>query len=294
MGVLCSCNTTNRFTGCTLSCENQTCFYVNTRSYDPIDSCNYPRENKYYYYYYYYKAKQDGGCIYLKTANVTVKHSNLSGCRSESHGISVSVLEQSTLRLQNVFINDGVIVASLKSELFMTDSVLIDVSSDIFGGITCYHTSRVYLESVLISSCSSSFFKGCVSNLRCNVTMDNITITDTDYAITVYYSNISIFNSFASNDTVDFLTAESSSVTLWNTNISGIVLDKFVTDFRHTLFMMLDKHCPITDKSRSTITLRMVYFIHAANISQSDSGVVCKGPGTMVYGNTSGKSFTVI
>ena len=239
------------------------------------------------------KALEDGGCIHLKTANVTIKHSNLSRCRSQSHGISVYIFQQSTLRLENVIISGGLIVASLKSELFMTDSVLTGVSSDVFGGITCYRTSRVYLESVLITSCSLFKTYGCLSSYKCNVTLDYITIMDKDHAISAYHSNISIFNSLALNDTVDFLRAESSSVTLWNMNISGIVLDESVADFRHTFFVTLDTHCPITDKSRSMITLRTVYVVHAANTSKSESGVVCKGPGTVIHGNTSGKNVTL-
>ena len=63
-------------------------------------------------------------------------------------------------------------------------------------------------------------------------------------------------------------------------------------EFRHTVFRIPDKTCPIRDKSRSNITLNSVYIPHAASMNQSESGIVCKGPGTIVQGNTSGRTVT--
>ena len=251
-----------------------------------IESCSFTSSN----------ASWKGGCIHLKAANVTMKQNQLSGCESDFRGGSVYLVQQSALRLENVMINDsyseygGAIYVRSKSQLFLTDSVLTSSNAKKSGGIRCYHTGRVHLESLMISSCSSSIDYGCVSSAyQCNVTMDNITITDTDHAITVLESNINIFNSLALNDTMNLLIANSSDVTFWNLNISGthIVLDESVAEFRHTLFMTPDAHCPIKDESGSNITLKSVYLPHTTRISQSESGIVCKGIRTVLHGNTS-------
>ena len=248
------------------------------------------------------KASRDGGCIHLKAANVTIKQSTSSGCESDYRGGSMYLVQQSTLRIENVKINDsysrqygGAIYVHSNSELFMTRSVITRSSAEQHAGIRCETTSRVYLESVLISSCSSSIYYGCVYSWKCNVTMDNITVTDTDYAITVLESSINIINSLALNDTIKFVRAESSDVTFWNMNISGahIVLEQSAAEFRHTVFMTPDKICPIKDIFRSNITLKSVYIPHTANRSQSESGPVCKGIGTVLHGNTSGKNVTL-
>ena len=154
---------------------------------------------------------------------------------------------------------------------------------------------RVYLESVLISSCSSSNRYGCVFSNQCNVTMDKITITDTDYAITAYQSStLNIFNSLALNDTVEFVKAQSSDMTFWNMNIRGadIEIDQSVAEFRHTIYMTPDTNCPIEDKSGSNIILKSVYNPPATDMSQSEGRIVCKGSGTVIYGNMSGNTFT--
>ena len=256
-----------------------------------IESCNFTSSN----------AFQDGGCIYLKAANVTMKQSNLSGCKSRYKGGSMYLVQQSTLQLDNVRINDsysrvgGAIYVHSKSELFMTRSVITRSSTEHHVGIRCQTTSRVYLESVLISSCPSSSQYGCVYSWKCNVTMDNITVTDTDYAITAYESTINIFNSLALNDTIKFVRAGSSDVTFWNMNISGahIVLEESVAEFRHTIFMTPDKNCSIEDKSGSSIALKSAYIPHTVNRSQSEGRIVCNGSGTVIYGNTSGKTVTL-
>ena len=111
--------------------------------------------------------------------------------------------------------------------------------------------------------------------------MDNITITNTDHAITGLESTMNIYNTLALNDTAAFLYAYSSDVTLWNLNVSGtrIKLYESVAEFRHTIFVIQDELCPIEDKSYisgSNITFKSVYLPHTANITQSESRIVCK------------------
>ena len=253
-----------------------------------IKSCSFISDN----------ASEYGGCIHLKTANMTVKQSILSGCRSGYHGGSMCVFHHSTLRLETVVINNsystvygGSIYVKSKVELFVIDSVLTNSSSGYFAGIGCYYTSRVYLDSALISYCHSNSQYACVDIFRCTLTMNNITITNTDHAIKGCYSTIKIFNTLSLNDTVKFLYAESSDLTLWNLNISGtrIKLYESVAEFRHTIFVIQNEICPIQDTSGSNITFKSVYLPHTANMSQSESRIVCKQPETVVNGNTSGK-----
>ena len=243
-------------------------------------------------------ASRNGGCIHLKAANIIMKQNQFSGCESYLQGGSVYLVQQSALRLENVKINDsysrlgGAIYVRTKSELFLGDSVLTSSTAEISAGIRCFYTSRVYLKSLLINSCSSTSFNGCVHSFRCNVTIDNITITDTDSAVTVTESTVNIFNSLTPNDTVDFVRAESSNVTFWNLIIydAHIGLEQSVAEFRHTVFMTPDIHCPITDKSGSKITLKLAYIINATNINQSENRIVRKGDGTVVQGNMSGET----
>ena len=254
-----------------------------------IELCSFITEN----------ASKDGGCIHLNAANVTVKQSNLSGCKSGKLGGSVYIFQHSTLRLETVMINNsystvkgGAIYAKSESEIFVVDSVLTNCSSEDIGGIRCFDTSRMYLESVSISYCSSRSKYGCVDSVRCTFTMNNITITNTDHAITGHEkSTMNIYNTFALNDSVEFLYAESSDVTLWNLNISGtrIKLRESVAEFRHTMFM-IQEICPIEDVSRSNITFKSLYLEYTANMSQSESGIMCKQPETVVHGNASGKT----
>ena len=177
----------------------------------------------------------------------------------------------------------------------MTDSVLTGTGSELSGGICCKVTSRMYLDSVSISYCSSCIKVGCVNSFKCNVTMNNITLTNTDHAIRGYEkSTMNIYNTFALNETVQFLYAESSDMTLWNLNISGthIKLVNSVAELRHTIFGIQDKICPLEDKCiarGSNITFKSVYLSHTANMSQSESQIVCKPPDTVVNGNTLGK-----
>ena len=258
--------------------------------YSLIESCSFLSE----------KASKDGGCIQLKAGNVTVKRSSFSGCKSGHRGGSVYVLQHSTLRLETVMINNsyskvkgGAIYINSKSELLVTNSALTDCSSGYTAGIWCYDTSRMYLDSVSISYCSSHTGVGCVNGLRCTSMINNITITNTDHAIFGWESNITIYNTLALNDTLEFLTAHYSDVTLLNLNISGtrIVLEKCVAEFRHTIFMISDEICPIKDIiSGSIITFKSVYVPQAANTRPSETGIVCKQPNTVVNGNTSGKT----
>ena len=233
-----------------------------------IESCSFINEN----------ASKDGGCIHLNAANVTVKQSNLSRCKSGKWGGSVYVFQHSTLRLKTVMINNstqttGAIYVTSESELFMTDSVLAGSGSELSGRIWCRVASRMYLDSVSISYCSSTSLYGCVFTYSCTFTMNNITITNTDHAITGRKSTMNIYNTLALNDTAAFLYAGSSDVTFWNLNVSGtrIKLYKSVAEFRHTMFMIQDEICPIEDASGSNITLKSVYFPHTANMSQSES-----------------------
>ena len=206
--------------------------------------------------------------------------------------------QHSTLRLETVIINNssstvkgGAIYTTSESEIFVVDSVLTNCSSGIAGGIRCYSTSRMYLESVSIGYCSSRSGSGCVDSVRCNFTMNNITITNTDHAIAGLFSTMNIYNTLALNDTAAFLYAGSSDVTFWNLNVSGtrIKLYKSIAEFRHTIFIIQDEICPIEDVSRSNITFKSVYLSHTANMSQSESQIVCKPPDTVVNGNTLGK-----
>ena len=106
-----------------------------------IQSCSFSFEN----------ASEEGGCIHLKAANVTVKQSNLSGCESGNWGGSVNMLQHSTLRLETVIINnsnstrarDAIYVTS-ESELFVTKLVLTGSGSELSIAIQCYGTSRMY------------------------------------------------------------------------------------------------------------------------------------------------------
>ena len=258
-------------------------------AYSLIESCSFTSEN----------ASKQGGCFYLNFANVIVKESNLSECKSGSDGGSVFVFEHSTLRLETVMINnshsigarDAIYVTS-ESELFMTDSALTGSGSELSGRIWCKVASRMYLDSVSISHCPPTRLHGCVFTHRCTCTMNNITITNTDHAITGEDSTMNIYNTLALNDTLAFLSTKSSDVTLWNLNIRGarIKLFKSVAEFRHTMFMIQEGICPIEDEMKSNITFKSVYLPHTANMSQSESRIVCRLPETVVNGNTSGKT----
>ena len=254
-----------------------------------IESCNFITEN----------ASEDGGCIHSNAANVTVKRSNFSGCKSGRWGGSVYAFQHSTLLLETVMINNsystlkgGAIYVTSESELFMTDSVLTGSDSELSGRIWCRVTSRMYLDSVLIRYCTSNGRYGCVFTSSCTFTMNNITITNTDHAITGYYSTMNIYNTLALNDMVEFLYAYSSDVTLWNLNVSGtrIKLFKSVVEFRHTMFMIQDKTCPVEDRYGSNIAFKSLYLEYTANMSQSESGIVCKRAETVVHGTASGKT----
>ena len=245
----------------------------------------------------YNNASNYGGCVSLIAANVTIKRSKLSGCKGKIGG-SVSIRQQSSLQLEEVTISnsyapaDGALRVDDNSDLFLKDSMMTGCHSDVSsGGILCSDKSRVYLESVLIRFCSSSVDNGCVYGFRCNVTMDNITFTDTDSAITVFTSTTSIFNSLVLNDITHYLWTYSSHVAFGNCNISdtSIQLYHSVTEFRHILFVNLDNGCPIEDDDKSNIMLESVDSIAPTDITQSESTIVCKGPGTVVEGNTSGK-----
>ena len=233
-----------------------------------------------------------------------MKQSQFSGCRSKSGG-TVAVTDQATLLLDQVTINEshssekgGALSVSYNSDLSARNTTLTDSRSGYGGGLSCTARSRMYLDSVSISSCSSSGWPGCVATIWCNVTMDNITITDVSeaYAIQALRSIINIYNTLAQNDTEQFLSAYFSHVSFWNFNMSGtrITLDQSVAEFRHTLFIRQDETCLIESRDlfddRSTINLKSVY------VTGPKNGIVCDAlgdqPDTVVHGNVSGWTFT--
>ena len=211
-----------------------------------------------------------GGCILFKVANGTVKQSHFSGCQSDTGG-TVAVTEHATLLLETVMINKsyssfedgGAIYVFHKSNLVMTNSVIKGSRSEQdAGGIYCSDRSQMYLDSVLISSCSSPYYFGCVFSIRCSVTMNNITITEVSSycAICASDSTINIYNTFAQINREVFLWADSPShMSFWNFNMSGtsIHADSSVAEFRHTLFIRKDETCLIETRFASGST---VYF----------------------------------
>ena len=256
-----------------------------------IESCNLTSDT----------ASLDGGCISLYAANMTVKHSHFSGCRSQDArwtGSSIAITE-STIRLDTVTINDphgteygSTLHVSANSDLLVKDSVLTGCRIPGARAITCYESSRVYLDSVLISNYSNAYF-GCVHSQGCNLTMDNITFTHADYGIVAYQSTVSAYNTVTLNDMKRFLLAdEASHVTFWAFNMSGthIELWESVAEFRHTLFIRQNKTCLIEGCENSTIKLKSVY------VTGSTDGLVCGKYGgevdqsTVVQGNVSGRN----
>ena len=280
-----------------------------------VESCNFTSDT----------ASEAGGCILLKAANGTVKQSHFSGCASKSGG-AVTATKQATLLLQVIMIHKsyssdkgGALYISYNSDLSVRNSVITDSRSKYGGGIYCSDRSQMYLDSVLIKSCSMSL-SGCVYSQRCSVTMDNITITDVSSvplsedlslqslfyfymyndvgpAMEAWYSTIDIYNTMAQDDAVQFLRAVGSHVNLWNLNISGMSIDLrgCVAEFRHTLIIMQDgmclfgpEHIPLKLKlSPSSINLKSVY------ITGPKNGIVCERlrDQMVVYGNVSGRSF---
>ena len=252
-------------------------------------------------------ASHYGGCVSMIAANVTITRSNLSGCESKVGG-SVSI-QHSTLKLEEVTISNSSTTGSIhfdslyydhggalyvgdNSDLFLKDSILTGCHSDMSaGGIYC-SGSRVYMESLLVSSCSSrsSLTVGCVFSYRCTSTMDNVTFVDTHDAIYAAGSTINIYNSFVQNDVHYFFEGSSSHITFWNLKISGPRINLFdsVTEFRHTTFVNVDHGCLVEGWFRSSIELKSVYLIGPSNMSQSEDRIVCKRYRVKVHGNVSG------
>ena len=242
-------------------------------------------------------ASLDGGCISLYAANMTVKHSHFSGCRSQD-GNSI-IITESTLRLEAVTINDphgtkyaSTLYVSVNSDLLVKDSVLTGCRIPNAIAIDCYESSRVYLDSVLISNYSNAYL-GCVYNYRCNLTIDNITFTHTDNGIAAYQSTVSAYNTVTLNDMNRFLLAgEASHVTFWAFNMSGthIELGESVAEFRHTLFTRQDETCMIEEWGDSTIKLRSVYVAGPTDrlVCGLNGGEVDES--TVVQGNVSGRN----
>ena len=117
-----------------------------------VESCEFASGN----------ASLAGGCILCKASNGTVKQTQFSGCMSESGGV-VAVIGDGILRLDAVKINEsyssdkgGAVHVSYNSDLSARNSTVTDSrSGKDGGGIYCSDRNRLYLESVLISSCSS-------------------------------------------------------------------------------------------------------------------------------------------
>ena len=244
-------------------------------------------------------ASLDGGCISLNAANMTVKHSHFSGCRSQD-GSSITITE-SNLRLEAVTINDSygteygsALHVSTNSDVYVKDSILTGCRFPRATAIECYESSRVYLESVLISNYSAGHI-GCVDSDRCNLTMDNITFTHIDYAIYADTSTINVYNTVTPNDMIQFLDALYSGVTFWAVNMidTHIQLLDSLAEFRHTLFTRQDEACPIQDVwGDSTIKLNTVYF------EGPTDRLVCEwyrwevlDKSTVVQGHVSGRTF---
>ena len=170
-------------------------------------------------------ASHYGGCVSLVAANVTIKRSKLSGCEGKVGG-SVSIRQHSTLQLEGVTISNsystggdyyrlnfnivgiysGALFVGDISDLFIKDSIMTGCRSDFFGGIHC-EGSRMYLESLLISSCFSSGPYDCMLSNGCTYTMDNVTFVDVHRAIHSRQSTINIYNSFVQNDVYAFFGA---------------------------------------------------------------------------------------
>ena len=228
--------------------------------------------------------------------NGTVKLSNFLGCQSKSGG-AITVTEWATLQLEAVTINKtlstsdgGAIHVSSNSNLLVKKSVITSTRSKDGGGIYCSDKSQMLLDSI-ISSCSSNYASGCVHSIRCNVTMNNVTITNLlpwTNAIRATDSKIEIYNTMAHNEAIQFLLADYSYVSFWNFNMSdtNIVLHKSDAEFRHTLFIRQDGACPVGDIFGSTISLKSAYSFIPKN------NVVCQNPATVVHGNVSGRSLT--
>ena len=97
---------------------------------------------------------------------------------------------------------DFTLYVSDNSDLWMKDSVLTGCHFPGANAIKCSESSSVYW---LISNYTA--WAGCVSSSRCTLTMDNITFTDTDYAIYAEESTVNIYNTVTLNDMELFLRA---------------------------------------------------------------------------------------
>ena len=236
-----------------------------------------------------------GGCISLKAANMIVKHSHFSGCRRSI------IITQSTLRLDTVTINDSygtelgsALRVQANSDLFMKDSILTGCRFPGAKAITCSESSRMHLDSVLISNYSPGYFSGCVYSDGCNLTMDNITFAHWGYAMDARRSTIHIYNTVTLKDMKLFLDAESSHMTFWafTTRDTYMFLKNSIAEFRHTLFIRQDKTCMIKDAwGDSTIKLKSVYVAGPTDrlVCGEDGGVVDNS--TVVQGNVSGRTY---
>ena len=256
-----------------------------------IESCEFVSNN----------ASETGGCIAFDAANGTVKQSHFSGCQGK-YGGTVVVTEESIMQIEAVTIskshstdNGGALQISYNSNLLVKNSVITDSRSDHYGGgIYCSDRSQMYLDSVLISSCSAGYgWSGCVRSYSCNVTMDNITITNVSRArsaINASDSTINIYNTMTQSVSGWFLRDDSSHVSFWNFNMSGtsVVLKDSIAEFRHTLFTRQDETCPIRRNSGSSIDLKSVY------ITGPKNRLVCDywTHDPVLHGNVSGRALT--
>ena len=213
-------------------------------------------------------------------------------------GRSIAITE-SNLRLEAVTINDSygaeygsTLHVQANSDLLVKDSILTGCLIPRAEAIKCYESSRMYLDSVLISN-YSNIWLGCVESIRCNLTINYITFTHTDLAIFAGESTVNIYNTVTLNDMEQFLYALSSHVTFWAFNMSGtyILLIDSVTEFRHTIFTRQDETCMMEARRKNTIKLKSVY------VADPTDGLVCGWNGgvvdksTVVQGNVPGTNF---
>ena len=201
-------------------------------------------------------ASLEGGCISLNAANMTVKHSQFPGCRSLNPIIITASSIENIVSLEF----GSALHIHANSDLLVKDSVLTAGLVSRIKAVTCSDSS-MHLDSVFISNYSLGRWSGCVYSRGCNLTMDNITFTDTDSAIDAYESTINIYNTVTMNNMNRFLWAVNSHVIFWALTIRGtyIGLQESVVEFRHTLYIRQNEICQIYSGGGNTIKLQSVY-----------------------------------
>ena len=254
-----------------------------------IESCQFTSDN----------ASLSGGSISLNLGNVTIVQTGLFQCVSRRGGC-VSLFRHSRLILDSVTINDShslgngaALHVSLHSDLLMKDSQITSCSSKgSAGALDCSDTSRINMESGLISSCSSNFTSPTVRSEKCTLTIDKCSFEGVNNTISAKESNIDIYNTFALNDTGNFLLMlRSSNFTSWNLKLgyANIDVHNSAAQFRHSVIQ--DENCTITFGEKSTIILKSLYVSGQGNMSQSGEYMLCGRPESVVHGEISGRTF---